>query len=136
MTDHEPRYWTTVRVSDGAASRCRFIASASHGGSAAILPPRQRTQIGREVLRSMHVAMPELRALRQGGLVLRYAVLGSIAFVLAEVPETGSAGTSLETPSRQAIWALVMNGELTYLADGRTLRVPAGHALHVPAGDP
>lgn len=84
----------------------------------------------------MHVAMPDLRALRQGGLVLRYAVLGSIAFVLVEVPETGSAGTTLETPSRQAIWAVVIDGELTYEADGRSLGIPAGHALHVPGGGP
>lgn len=84
----------------------------------------------------MHVAMPDLRALRQGGLVLRYAVLGSIAFVLVEVPETGSAGTTLETPSRQAIWAVVIDGELTYEANGRSLGIPAGHALHVPGGEP
>ncbi len=84
----------------------------------------------------MHVALPDLRALRQGGLVVRYAMLGSIAFVLAEIPEAGSSGTSLEEPSRQAVWALVIDGQLTYEADGRSLRISAGSALHVPAGLP
>lgn len=82
----------------------------------------------------MHVALPDFRALRQGGLVVRYAMLGPVAFVLVEVPEAGSAGTSIEQPSRQAQWALVIDGELTYEGDGGPLRVPAGYALHVPGG--
>jgi quercetin dioxygenase-like cupin family protein len=84
----------------------------------------------------MHVALPDLRAIRQGGLVIRYAMLGSIAFVLVEVPDSGSAGTSLERPSRQAHWALVIDGDLTYEGDGRSLHVPAGSALYVPGGEP
>ncbi len=84
----------------------------------------------------MHVALPDLRALRQGGLVIRYALLGSVVFVLVEVPASGSAGTSIEQPSRRAHWALVIDGDLTYEADGRSLRIPAGNGLYVPAGDP
>jgi quercetin dioxygenase-like cupin family protein len=84
----------------------------------------------------MHVALPDLRALRQGGLVVRYAMLGAIAFVLVEVPESGSAGTSIEQPSRQAHWALVIDGDLTYEDDGRSLHIPAGSVLYAPGGDP
>jgi quercetin dioxygenase-like cupin family protein len=84
----------------------------------------------------MHVAPPDLRALRQGGLVIRFAMLGSIAFVLAEVPEAGSSGTSIEQPTRQAHWALVLDGEVTFEGDGAPLPIPAGHALYVPGGGP
>ncbi|TAL10905.1 MAG: hypothetical protein EPO00_04105, partial [Chloroflexota bacterium] len=84
----------------------------------------------------MHVALSDLRALRQGGLVVRYAILGSMAFALAEVPESGSAGTSMEQPSRRASWALVIEGDVTYEADGRSLRIPAGNALYIPGGEP
>ena len=73
----------------------------------------------------MHVALPDLRALRQGGLVIRYAVLGSIAFVLVETPESGSAGTSIEQPSTRAHWAMVIDGDVTYEGGGSSLRVPA-----------
>ena len=84
----------------------------------------------------MHVALPDLRALRQGGLVIRYAMLGSIAFVLVEVPDAGSAGTSMEQPSKQAHWALVIDGDVTFESDGRSLRIPSGNALYVPGGEP
>ena len=44
----------------------------------------------------MHVAPVDLRALRQGGIGLRFAMLGQMAYVFAEIPASGSAGTSLE----------------------------------------
>ena len=84
----------------------------------------------------MHVAPPDLRALRQGGLVVRYAMLGPVAFVLVEIPASGSSGTSIEQPSRQPAWALVIEGEVTYEGDGRSLRIPAGNAIYVPGGSP
>jgi quercetin dioxygenase-like cupin family protein len=82
----------------------------------------------------MHVAPPDLRALRQHDLVIRFAMLGSIAFVLAEIPEGGSAGTALERPSSASPWGLVIAGEMTYVGDGPPVTIPAGHAFHVPAG--
>ena len=82
----------------------------------------------------MHVAPPDLRALRQRGLVIRFATLGSIAFVLAEIPEAGSAGTAIEQPTRAAHWGLVIDGELTFVGDGGPVTIPAGHAFHVPGG--
>ena len=84
----------------------------------------------------MHVAPSDLRALRQGGLVIRFALLGPMAFVLAEVPETGSSGTSFEQPSRQPHWALVIKGGVTYQGAAGSLRIPPGHALYVPGGGP
>lgn len=82
----------------------------------------------------MHVALPDLRALRQGGLVVRYAMLGPIAFVVVEVPESGSSGTSIEQPSLRPRWALVIDGEVTCETDDASVRVPAGNALYVPGG--
>ncbi len=41
----------------------------------------------------LHVAPEYLRAVRQGGIVVRFAMLGSMAYVLAEIPKSGSSGT-------------------------------------------
>ncbi|MEO8570102.1 MAG: hypothetical protein ABI553_00250 [Chloroflexota bacterium] len=84
----------------------------------------------------MHVAPVDLRAIRQNGMVIRFAMLGSMAYVLAEVPKSGSSGTSLEQPCRQAHWGFVIEGELSCLSDGKRERIPAGRAFHVPAGAP
>jgi quercetin dioxygenase-like cupin family protein len=80
----------------------------------------------------MHVAPVDLRAVRQGGLVLRFAMLGDMAYVFAELPKTGSSGTTLEEPCSQAHWGFVIEGSLTYVCDGRRETIPAGRAFHVP----
>jgi quercetin dioxygenase-like cupin family protein len=82
----------------------------------------------------VHVAPVELRALRQGGIVLRFAILGQMAYVFAELPASGSAGTSLEDPCSQAHWGFVIEGELTFVRDDRREAIPAGRAFHVPGG--
>jgi quercetin dioxygenase-like cupin family protein len=84
----------------------------------------------------MHVAPADLRSLRQGGLTLRFAMLGDMAYVFAELPATGSTGTSLETPCTQAHWAFVIEGELVFVRGTRREVIPAGRAFHVPAGGP
>jgi quercetin dioxygenase-like cupin family protein len=84
----------------------------------------------------MHVAPVDLRAIRQNGIVIRFAMLGSMAYVFAEIPAAGSAGTSLEQPCTLAHWGFVVEGELTYIADGQRETIPAGRAFHVPAGGP
>ena len=84
----------------------------------------------------MHVAPVDLRSLRQGGLRLRFAMLGEMAYVFAELPATGSTGTSLETPCAQAHWGFVIEGELTFVRGGKREVIPAGRAFHVPAGGP
>ena len=84
----------------------------------------------------MHVAPVDLRSLRQGGLTLRFAMLGEMAYVFAELPATGSTGTSLETPCSQAHWGFVIDGELTFVRGAEHEVIPAGRAFHVPAGGP
>jgi quercetin dioxygenase-like cupin family protein len=84
----------------------------------------------------MHVAPIDLRAVRQGGISIRFATLGAMAYVLAEIPETGSEGTSLEEPCVQPHWGMVIEGELTFAAADRRLSIPAGRVFHVPAGGP
>lgn len=82
----------------------------------------------------MHVAPVDLRAIRQSGIVIRFAMLGPMACVLAEIPSSGSAGTSLEQPCSQAHWGFVIKGELVFVtAEGRQT-IPSGRAFHVPAG--
>jgi quercetin dioxygenase-like cupin family protein len=82
----------------------------------------------------MHVAPVDLRAIRQSGVVIRFVMLGEMAYVLAEIPPSGSAGTSLEQPCAQAHWGFVIEGELEYVTTGRREPIPAGRAFHVPAG--
>ena len=84
----------------------------------------------------MHVAPEDLRAVRQGGITVRFAMLGAMAYVLAELPETGSSGTSLEQPCEQAHWGFVIDGHLFVERARQRLAIPAGRAFHVPAGGP
>jgi quercetin dioxygenase-like cupin family protein len=84
----------------------------------------------------MHVAPIDLRAIRQGGLAIRFAMLGEMAYVMAEIPDSGSAGTSLEQPCQQPHWGFVIEGALMFVTEGRSLVIPAGRAFHVPAGGP
>jgi quercetin dioxygenase-like cupin family protein len=84
----------------------------------------------------MHVAPVDLRAIRQNGLVVRFAMLGPMAYVLAEIPASGSSGTSLEQSCTQAHWGFVIEGELAFLANGQRDTIPPGRAFHVPAGGP
>ncbi|MFL5675436.1 MAG: hypothetical protein ACJ779_10540 [Chloroflexota bacterium] len=82
----------------------------------------------------MHVAPIDLQAVRQDGLKIRFALLGSMAYALAEVPETGSAGTSLEQTCVQPHWGMVIEGELRFITARRRMTIPAGRVFHVPAG--
>jgi quercetin dioxygenase-like cupin family protein len=85
----------------------------------------------------MHVAPSDLRTVRQGGLVVRFAMLGSMAYALAEIPAGGSAGSSMEQPCSRPHWGFVIEGDLTFVSDGgRRQTIPAGRAFHVPAGGP
>jgi quercetin dioxygenase-like cupin family protein len=84
----------------------------------------------------MHVAPGDLKTVRQGGIAIRFAMLGSMAYILAEIPEDGSSGTSIELPCQQAHWGFVIDGELTFLGGGKRRSIPAGRAFHVPAGGP
>ena len=84
----------------------------------------------------MHVAPVDLRAVRQGGIDIRFAMLGAMAYVLAEIPDGGSKGTSMEQPCVLPHWGFVIEGLLTCVTAKRRLVIPAGHAFHVPVGGP
>ena len=84
----------------------------------------------------MHVAPQDLRVIRQGDLLVRFATLGSVAYVLAEVPPAGSPGTSLEQPCEQPHWGLVVEGDVTLATSSERIHIPAGRAFHVPPGGP
>ena len=84
----------------------------------------------------MHVAPIDLRAVRQDGITIRFAMLGAMAYILAEIPDTGSEGTSLERPCDRPHWGMVIDGELTFVSARRRLSIPAGRVFHVPAGGP
>ena len=82
----------------------------------------------------MHVAPADLRVVRQGGITIRFAMLGSMAYVLAEIPEGGSRGTSLEQLCTEVHWGFVLDGQLSFVTDRQHQAIPAGHIFHVPPG--
>jgi hypothetical protein len=84
----------------------------------------------------MHVAPDGLKTVRQDGITVGFAMLGPMAYVLAEVPRTGSSGTSLERPCDRAHWGFVIDGEMTFVSGRRRQVIPSGRAFHVPAGGP
>src|SRR6476646_8814008 len=82
----------------------------------------------------MHVAPDGLKTVRQDGITVGFAMLGPMAYILAEVPRTGSSGTSLERPCDRAHWGIVVDGEMTFVSGRRRQIIPSGRAFHVPAG--
>jgi quercetin dioxygenase-like cupin family protein len=84
----------------------------------------------------LHVAPGRLRTLNQGGLQIRFVILDSMAYVLAQTQAAGSAGTSLERPCTDAHWGFVIAGELTFVRGRRREAIRSGRAFHVPAGGP
>ena len=82
----------------------------------------------------MHVAPGDLRTVRQDGIVVRFAMLGSMAYALAEIPAAGTAGSALGWPCTDPHWGFVVKGELTFVTDRERETIPAGRAFHVPAG--
>ncbi len=85
----------------------------------------------------MHITARQLRTARRDGLILRFAQLGPVAFIVAEFPETGTAGTSLEEPCVEPHWSIVLSGSLEVVRPGGpSADIGPGHAFHVPAGDP
>ena len=83
----------------------------------------------------MRVSPRELRGISRDGMLVRFALLGPVAFVQVEVPAGGSAGTGLEQPSLSAGWGFVLRGQVT-LHGATTRDVPAGTAFYVPPGPP
>jgi len=84
----------------------------------------------------MHVTPSDLRMVRQDRIVIRFAILDTMAFVLAEIPEAGSLGTSIELPCVRPHWGFVTAGEVEFESGTRGESLKAGSAFHVPAGGP
>jgi quercetin dioxygenase-like cupin family protein len=84
----------------------------------------------------VHVPPTDLRTLRQDGIVVRFALLDSMAFVLAEIPASGSRGTGVEALCTKPHWAFVIDGDLTFESGAQRRVIQAGSAFHVPAGRP
>jgi quercetin dioxygenase-like cupin family protein len=84
----------------------------------------------------MHVTPSDLRMVRQDGIVIRFALLDTMAFVLAEIPASGSAGTQMEQSCVRPHWGFVIAGELEFERNGSRETLTAGTAFHVPAGAP
>lgn len=84
----------------------------------------------------MHVTPSELRNLRQDGTLIRFALLGSMAYVLLELPSTGSSGTSIEEPCTKPHWGFVLDGGVEFESDGGRQTIPVGSAFHVTPGAP
>jgi hypothetical protein len=84
----------------------------------------------------MRVSLRELKGVTQGGMLVRYAVLGETAFALVELPESGTAGTSLEQDCQQEHWGLILGGDVSLEGPSPRAFTP-GTAFHIaPGGQP
>ena len=83
----------------------------------------------------MRVAPRELRGASRDGVLVRFAMLGPVAYVEVEIPHAGSAGTGFEAPSQDAGWGFVLRGHVT-LHGQVTREFPAGTAFYIPPGAP
>ncbi len=82
----------------------------------------------------MHISPSDFRAVRRDNVLLHYAILNGIAFALADLPESGTAGTFVEEWCEAAHWAFAVSGGVELdLGDDRKA-IPAGTAFHVPSG--
>lgn len=85
----------------------------------------------------MRVSPAELQAVKRGGMLTRYALLGQVVFVLVELPSTGTDGTGLDQPCLTDHHGFVTRGTFSvHHADGRTEDFAAGDAFYVPEGPP
>ncbi len=85
----------------------------------------------------MRLTPADLRIVRRGGLIARFAPIGPVVYVVVELNEAGTTGTSLEALCTTPHWGLILSGEMDVERDGSSpVRLEAGQAFHVPAGDP
>ena len=85
----------------------------------------------------MRVSPRELQGLRRAGMLTRYAVLGPVAYVLADLPAEGTPGTGLEEPCVRDHHGIVLRGTFrVHHEDGRTESFEAGTVFYVPEGPP
>ncbi len=83
----------------------------------------------------MRVSPKMLQGVRRGEMLVRYALLGPVAFVHADLPKAGTAGTGLDEPCAMQHHGIVIRGSLiAVFEDGRREAFDAGTAFYVPAG--
>ena len=83
----------------------------------------------------MHVAPADLGTVSQGGIPIRFAMLGSMAYVLAECPARFGRDVARATLRPRPLG--LRHRRRADLHPGRRRQtIPAGRAFHVPAGGP
>ncbi|MEX1172377.1 MAG: hypothetical protein WEG56_07170 [Chloroflexota bacterium] len=78
----------------------------------------------------MRVSPGELQAVHRAGMLTRYSLFGPVAFVLADLPTGGVAGTGLDQPCLTEHHGIVLRGSFT----GHRFSSPDGATLidHTP----
>jgi hypothetical protein len=84
----------------------------------------------------MHVTPTELRVIQRGSLILRFADLGPVAGVLAELPASGSLDTTLEDTCQESHWGVGLRGRLEVESTGSTRTILPGTGFYIPGGPP
>lgn len=85
----------------------------------------------------MRVSPRQLQGVRRAGMLTRYALLGPVAYVLADLPAENATGTGLEDPCIIDHHGIVLRGTFrTHHEDGRTEIFEAGTVFYVPPGPP
>lgn len=84
----------------------------------------------------MHVAPEAFRAVRRDGVLLQYAMLVDVAWVIADFPSTGSRGTFAEDDCDRPHWGFAVDGDTAIVVGETRQTVPPGSAFHIPAGLP
>jgi quercetin dioxygenase-like cupin family protein len=79
----------------------------------------------------VRVSLRDLKGVSQSGVLVRYALLGPAAFVFAELPESGTAGTNLEDWCQMEHWGLMLDGVLRLDGDEPREFNP-GTAFYIP----
>jgi quercetin dioxygenase-like cupin family protein len=72
-----------------------------------------------------------LKGVSQGGMLVRYALLGPAAFVFVEFPASGTAGTSVEDWCELEHWGLMLDGAIRLDGDEPREFHP-GTAFYIP----
>jgi quercetin dioxygenase-like cupin family protein len=81
----------------------------------------------------VHVAPADLRAVRDGDAMVRFAVLGPVAVVDAEIPSRARVG-SADEPCRRSHLGMVVEGRFALERQGARRKVDAGEAFHIAGG--
>jgi len=85
----------------------------------------------------VRISPAELQAVQRAGMLTRFAVLGPVAFVMVDLPESGTAGTGLDLECLTEHHGIVIQGTFTvHHAAGGSETFEPGDAFYVPPGPP